>query len=121
MEQYTAGEITVIVMYFAFSSLSTVGLGDYHPRSDFERLCCSFILLFGVAIFSIIMGNFSEILISFKSFNAGLDDGDNLTKFFGTIQRFNNMESIDIPLKERIEEFFDYKWEHDKNQAFQEK
>lgn len=31
------------------------------------------------------------------------------------------MESIDIPLKERIEEFFDYKWQNDKNQAFQEK
>lgn len=31
------------------------------------------------------------------------------------------MESIDIPLKCRIEEFFDYKWEHDKNQGFQEK
>lgn len=67
------------------------------------------------------MGNFTEILVSFKSFNAGLDDGDNLTKFFGTIQKFNNMESIDIPLKERIEAFFDYKWENDKNQAFQDK
>lgn len=67
------------------------------------------------------MGNFSEILVSFKSFNAGLDDGDNLTKFFGTIQKFNNMESIDIYLKERIEEYFDYKWENDKNQAFKEK
>ena len=31
------------------------------------------------------------------------------------------MESIDIPLKERIEAFFDYKWEHDKNQAFKDK
>ena len=76
---------TVLLMYFAFTSLSTVGFGDYHPRSDFERLCCSFILLFGVAIFSIIMGNFAEILVSFNTFNAGLDDGDNLTKFFGTI------------------------------------
>lgn len=113
-------EITVIVTYFAFTSLSTVGFGDYHPRSDFERLCCSFILLFGVAIFSIIMGNFAEILVSFNTFNAELDDGDNLTKFFGTIKRFNNMESIDIQLKERIEAFFDYKWEHDKNQAFKD-
>mgnify|MGYP003906511437 FL=1 len=62
-----------------------MGFGDFHPRSDFERLCGSFILLFGVAVFSIIMGNFSEILISFKKFNEGFDDGDNLTKFFGTI------------------------------------
>ena len=113
-------EITIIVTYFAFTSLSTVGFGDYHPRSDFERLCCSLILLFGVAIFSIIMGNFSEILVSFNSFNSGFDDGDNLTKFFGTIIKFNKMENIDQGLKEHIEVFFDYKWEHDKNAAFQD-
>jgi hypothetical protein len=88
-------EITIIVTYFAFTSLSTVGFGDYHPRSDFERACCSIILLFGVAIFSIIMGNFSEILVSFNSFNASFDDGDNLTKFFGTIIKFNKMENIE--------------------------
>ena len=85
LDDKTSSEITVIVTYFAFTSLSTVGFGDYHPRSDFERLCCSLILLFGVAIFSIIMGNFAQILVSFNTFNAGLDDGDNLTKFFGTI------------------------------------
>jgi hypothetical protein len=42
-------------------------------------------LLLGVAIFSVFMGNFQNILASFKEFNASLDDGDNLSKFFGTI------------------------------------
>ena len=49
-------------MYYAFTSLSTVGFGDYHPRSDEERVLCAFILLFGVAIFSYIMGNFIEMI-----------------------------------------------------------
>jgi len=49
-------------MYYAFTSLATVGFGDYAPRSDEERLVCSMILLFGVAIFSYIMGIFIEIL-----------------------------------------------------------
>jgi len=26
--------IAITMMYFAFTSLSTVGFGDYHPRSD---------------------------------------------------------------------------------------
>ena len=39
-----------------FTSLSTVGFGDYHPRSDLERLLCSAILIFGVSIFSYVMG-----------------------------------------------------------------
>lgn len=105
-------------MYFTITSLSTVGFGDYHPRSDTERAFGAFILLFGVAIFSIIMGNFIEILGSFQQFNAGLDDGDNLTKFFGTIQKFNKMESIGLSLKVEIESYFAYKWDNDKNQAF---
>ena len=58
----TPSEITILVTYYMFTSLSTVGFGDYHPRSNFERVYCAMILLFGVAIFSYIMGNFIEIL-----------------------------------------------------------
>ena len=54
--------MAIIVVYYAFTSLSTVGFGDYHPRSNEERLFCSMILLFGVAIFSYMMGIFIEIL-----------------------------------------------------------
>ena len=62
LNEKTMSENTIIATYFAFTSLSTVGFGDYHPRSDIERLLCAFILLFGVAIFSYIMGNFISIL-----------------------------------------------------------
>lgn len=66
------------------------------------------------------MGNFISILDSFKDFNAELDDGDNLSKFLGTIKKFNRNEPIDIELKRKIESHFDYKWQNDKNQAFYE-
>ena len=56
---------SLIVMYWAFTTLSTVGFGDYNPRSDGERLMCAFFMLFGVAIFSYIMGIFIEILDQF--------------------------------------------------------
>ena len=56
------GTISLKNMYFAFTSLSTVGFGDLAPRSDIERLVGSFVLLFGVAIFSMIMANFMDIL-----------------------------------------------------------
>ena len=82
-------ESLIVSTYFAFTSLSTVGLGDYHPRGDIERLCTSFMLLFGVAIFSYVMGNFIEILSEFKEFHKEIDDGDNLSRFFGTLKYFN--------------------------------
>jgi hypothetical protein len=75
----------LISLYFAFTSLTTVGFGDYAPRGNIERLFGAFMLLFGVAIFSYIMGNFIDILSQQQDYSASLDDGDNLTKFFGVI------------------------------------
>ena len=98
------------MVYYAFTSLSTVGFGDYHPKSNFERVICAAILLFGVAIFSYMMGIFIEILDKYQHLNADLDEGDELSKFFGLIKRFNNDIPIKLDLKENIEQFFDYKW-----------
>ena len=58
----------IILMYFSFTSLTTVGFGDYNPRSDVERFFIAFGLLFGVAIFSVIMNNFMEIIDQFKAY-----------------------------------------------------
>ena len=55
-------ESLIIAMYFAFTSLSTVGFGDYHPRGDVERVFGAFMLLFGVAIFSYILSIFRDII-----------------------------------------------------------
>ena len=64
-----------------FTSMSTVGFGDFHPKSDFERLVCTFILIFGVAIFSMIMWNFVAIIETFRTFNDDLDEGEELSRF----------------------------------------
>lgn len=55
-------EKALVVIYFTFTSLSTVGFGDFHPISTVERLVGALVLLFGVAIFSYIMGIFIAIL-----------------------------------------------------------
>ena len=102
------------------TSLSTVGFGDYYPVSDFERLVGAFILLFGVALFSIIMGSFTEILDEFQRFHADIDNGDQLVTFFLLLQKFNNREEINLDLQRRIEAHFHYKWNNDKNYAFED-
>ena len=89
----------IIMMYYAFTTLSTVGFGDFHPRSNSERVFCAFILLVGVAIFSYIMGNFIEILHSIQYLNADFDEGESLSKWFGLIKRFNSSRSISMDLK----------------------
>ena len=69
----------ILATYFAFTSLSTVGFGDYHPRGDIERIAVALILLFGVAIFSYIMSIFIDILTTIQNFKADLSYGDQLS------------------------------------------
>jgi hypothetical protein len=56
----------LIVTYFAFTSLSTVGFGDLNPRSNYERIFMSIILLSGVALFSFIMDIFKTTINKMK-------------------------------------------------------
>jgi hypothetical protein len=105
-------------VYWAVTSLSTVGFGDYVPRSNTERVVGAFLLLCGVAVFSYIMGNFIAILNSYMTYNEDLEEGTKLSKFFGTLLEFNNKEPINQEMKIKLEAFFDYKWKTDKNAAF---
>ena len=104
-------------MYFSFTSLSTVGLGDYNPRSNCERLFIAFGLLIGVAIFSYIMGEFCKMVESFTSYNEIWGQGDELSKFFGVLRRFNHNEDFDLEIKRDIEGYFDHRWDKDKYQV----
>ena len=94
---------SIVVMYWAFTTLSTVGFGDYNPRSDAERLMCAFFMLFGVAIFSYIMGIFIEILDQFRTVNADLDDGDRLTHFFGLLKFYNGNRPVNHGFRHKLE------------------
>ena len=51
-------ECSMLMLYYSFTTLSTIGFGDYHPVSDEERIIVVCGLLFGVMIFSFSMGVF---------------------------------------------------------------
>ena len=113
----TSAEKAIIVIYFAFTTLSTVGFGDYFPYSEVERLVGAFLLLFGVAIFSLFMGVFIEIIDKYREVNADLEEGDKLARFFGVIKHFNGDIEIKLELKREIEDYFTYRWQNNRNQA----
>jgi hypothetical protein len=112
----------IILMYFSFTSLTTIGLGDYNPRSNSERLFIALGLLFGVAIFSYIMGEFVEMIRSLNVYTNTYvyEDGDDLAKFFGVIQKFNNGDDLNYELKRKIEAYFEHRWIYNKNIVFSE-
>lgn len=102
-QQMKTWEAQLITTYFAFTSLSTVGFGDYVPQSDTERLIGAFILLFGVLIFSNIMNQFIDLIHEFRVYDAPINHGHDLTKFFSLIKYFNYGKHLNDGVKERIE------------------
>jgi len=70
IDNYIAGndlsERAIMITYYAFTTLSTVGFGDIHPENFMERVVVSVVLLMGVATFSYIMSIFIGIVNTFK-------------------------------------------------------
>jgi hypothetical protein len=62
-----------------FTTLTTVGLGDYYPVGDIERLFGIPMMFFGVMIFSYVMGVYAEILEKFNDIHREFDEGNGLS------------------------------------------
>ena len=62
MEEKADWDIMIAMMYAAFTTLSTVGLGDYHPRSNGERIITALYMLFGAMITSFIMQVLTDVI-----------------------------------------------------------
>ena len=104
------------VWYYAITTLSTIGYGDYSPVSTQERIMASFILMFGVAVFSFIMGQFIEILMNYKSLWK-VGEHKDLSKWIALLSRFNNGNPLNKELITKIEDFFNYYWENNRLSA----
>lgn len=79
----------VTIMYYALTTLATVGYGDYSPCSIAEKIVGSVIQIFGVTFFSILMNNFIDVVLSMKNSNFN-DDEDKLQSWFILIKKIKN-------------------------------
>jgi len=106
----------MLLTYYSFTTLSTVGLGDYHPKNSNERVFIAFVMLFGVMITTYLLERFSKIVELLKNFNQGVNNSHSLNLFLATLSRFNRS-----PLSEQVQfeyqEYFKYRWNNDKNLA----
>ena len=110
-------ENLLLVMYFSFTTLSTVGFGDFHPKSEVERVVTTFILLVGVATFSFIMGQFIDILLNLQTVTASNEDSQNLSRWINLLKHFNKNRPLPPEMTREFEKYFEYYWANDKNNA----
>ena len=104
----------VAMLYFAVTTLSTVGFGDYHPHTSAERAIMTIILFSGVIIFSLMMGVFVEILRHYRTLTAENEDSANLARFFGLMQKYNKGQALHKSVIREYERYFMHLWEKDK-------
>ena len=100
--------------------MSTVGLGDFHPKQSSERILCALIMFVGVMITSLLMENFSAMIQEIKGFNSNYDESDRFNLFLGTMKTLNGETKLPKELEQSFESFFAYRWRFDKNLAVSE-
>jgi len=71
-----------ISCYFALTTLSTVGYGDYYPVSNVERIVAVGIMLGGVA--------FIEIITNYEKKMGVVDQSGDLHNWMMLLTRFTN-------------------------------
>jgi potassium channel len=78
--------------YYAVTTLTTTGYGDFLPRTQNEMILCSIIMLSGVAFFSYIMSSFISIISSFdkRMGNDAVNREAALTDWLTLVTRFKS-------------------------------
>lgn len=58
----TPALIVIKMTYFTLTTMTTIGFGDFHPRTNTERMLMSIYFLIGTAIFSYAMNEFMVMI-----------------------------------------------------------
>ena len=105
------------VWYYGLTTLSTIGFGDFAPKSVYEKLIIAFVMLFGVVVFSYIMGNLIEIMLNINNLDLKPDHKE-LTKWIALLSKFNDGAKLPKSLVSKIEDHFEFYWEKNPLAAF---
>mmetsp|Transcript_37046 Transcript_37046/g.56801 ORF Transcript_37046/g.56801 Transcript_37046/m.56801 type:complete len:312 (+) Transcript_37046:173-1108(+) len=108
-EEQSLSDIITALTYFAFTTLSTVGLGDFHPKTSEERIVCSLVMLFGVMMTTFLTDSLSQTLKDLTSFLKSSDGVQDFNLFMGTLRRFNGNRPLGSDLEHTLEQFFQYR------------
>lgn len=115
----------ITCMYYALTTLSTVGYGDFRPQTVVEKIVGSIIQIIGVTFFSILMNQFIDVVVSLRG-NDGSENELKLQMWFNIIRKIKNQpnssgQDINRELKRRIEEHFRYYWDNDRREVLLDK
>ena len=89
-----------------FTTLSTVGLGDFNPKSDVERLVLCVILLLGVTCFSYIMNVLIAIVQEVQHATSESEESQALSCWLLLLKHFNKNKPLPAEMTTYFETYF---------------
>lgn len=92
----THGEIYLICLYFAITSLTTVGYGDISGYTSTEMMIAMIWMMFGVGVYSFIVGTLSSVLSSIDSKTEMVETKLELYKYFAKDMQLTNKVEKEI-------------------------
>ncbi len=111
------GSRYVGALYWAVTTLATVGYGDVTPANDAQRIYAIVVMLLGVGTYGFVIGNVASILAHLDPGRAGF------LQRMEQLSAFLSYRKIPPELQQRIGEYYRYVWrerlEHDEAQLLE--
>ena len=109
----------ILLSYFTFTTLTTVGLGDFYALTDYERIANIILMLCGACFASYFMEGLLLRHAKHSRFEKDFENSGKLFQFLGTLERFNGHKKLDTKFVKCMENYFTYRWEANKNQILE--
>lgn len=101
-------------LYWAVTTLTTVGYGDITPTTVPQTIYTMVVMLFGVAVYGYVIGNISTLLVNTDEAKA---------RYVSKIEELNAFftdKCLPYQLREKIRDYYNHLWQsslgHDENQ-----
>lgn len=98
--------------YYILTTISTIGYGDFHPQNIYEMGFILATMLFGVALFGFIMGNFNSAIAYYTEATTGEDYIGSLNMWLHSLERVQG--KIPKVLRKKVIEHFIYYFSKDR-------
>ncbi|HBS04906.1 MAG TPA: cyclic nucleotide-binding protein [Leptospiraceae bacterium] len=92
-------------IYWAFTTLTTVGYGDVVPQNNHQTVYAILIMIVGAGMYGYIIGNVAHLLANIDVARA------HFRQKMETVNAFLRYRNLPASLQERIRNYYNYLWE----------